>query len=497
MMDKRKKYLLGMGSLLVFLITIGVSYAYWMSTLSQTDKNIVTSDCFKIEFTDENDINLQNASPMYNKELYSFYQNATPYHFTITNTCESHATGVINLEILNTTKKLSDSYIDVILYNGTKNYLDIARSKTEAADVYSFKQFEGKYLGINIYDYSLINNPINPEKVLTDSLTAYKLHEFTLGPLKSKEFNLLEYVSAETPPTDEVINSTFESKITVTASYRTISNKKNVLLARGGCSFESDCQNTDTTRVFQDEYINNATSISFETTMDAPATYVASFDESEARDGSIMAYVVANESDASKYTIRFQTDGTYLMPSDSSFYFALFQNVTSIEGLENIDTRNVVNMSGMFVAMISLTSLDLSSFDTTNVTNMMGIFLEMDSLTALNVSNFNTSKVTDMMGMFNYLPSLQSLDVSSFDTSNVTNMMGMFGGCSALTNLDLSSFDTSNVTDMSMMFVANSNLNSITYGSNFIRKSDSNITDMYTDCPANKPTDTSWDGATY
>jgi len=465
-MDKRKKYLLGIGILLVFLITLGVSYAYWMLTFSQTDKNVVTSDCFKLTFTGENDINLQKTHPMYNKELYSFYGSATPYHFTITNTCKSSATGVINLETLSTAKKLDDSYIDVILYNGRKNYLDIAKSKTEASDVYSSKGEGQEYLGINIYDNSLTNNPINPEKVLTDSLTAYKLHEFSLGPLKSKEFNLLEYVSPETPPTDDVLNATFKSKITVTASYSNIPVKnENTLLARGCNPMGASC--TDTTRVFQDEYINNATSIVFETTMNAPTTYIASFDESEGKDGSIMAYVVANESDASKYTIRFQTDGTYFMPSDSSFYF-YFPSLTSIEGLENIDTSRVTNMMGMFFSLRNLTSLDLSSFDTSHVTNMSMMFV--------------TSGLT-------------SLDLSNFDTSNVTTMMGMFGEMPTLTTLNISSFNTSKVADMSMMFVANSNLTSINYGSNFIRKSGSNITDMYTECPANKPTDPSWDGA--
>jgi len=447
-MDKKKKYLLGIGVLLIFSIIIGISYAYWSLTLKQVDKNVVMSDCFKITFVGENDINLTNAYPMQDSELYSFYESATPYHFTITNTCESNASGVINLETLSSAKKLADDYIDVILYEGTKNYLDIAKANSESTDVYSTKGEGRVYNDINIYDYSLKGNPINTEKVLSEALTAYKLHEFTLEPLEVKQFNLLEYMSQDTPPIDEVMNASFESKITVTMNYQKAPEKS--MLRTRGCEY-SNC--TDITRVFQKDYINNATSIIFENTMDAPTTYVANFDESELQDKSIIAYVIANEDNPSTYTIRFQTNGIFLMPEDSSNYFRGFSKVTSIVGLENVDTSKVTNMKSMFSGMSSLTSLDLSNFETSNVTNMSSMFKGMTYLTNLDLSSFDTSKVTTMSSMFSGMSGLSNLNLSSlFDTSNVTNMSLMFDSCSGLTSLDLSSFDTSNVTNMSSMF---------------------------------------------
>jgi len=493
-MDKKKKYVIGLSVIVVALVAIGISYAYWMMTFTQPEKNVVTLDCFKVTFTGENDINLINAYPMQDDELYDFYKNATPYHFTITNVCESPASGVINLETLSSTKKLPDDYVDVILYDGTKNYLDIAKAKSENTDVYS-KMGEGReYNDINIYDNSLMNNLLNSEKVLTEALKAHRLHKFTLGSLESKEFHLLEYMSPDTPPVDEAMNATFESKITVTAYHNEIPESANILRKRERCNMESGCTNIDKTRVFQDEYINNATSIVFENTTVAPTTYVACFDESEARNGSIMAYVVANESDASKYTIRFQTEGTYLMPSDSSFYFLGFYNVTSLEGLENVDTSKVTDMSYMFLGCGRFTSLDLSNFDTSHVTNMSYMFayfndninLDLSSFDTsnvtnmsymfaqsvvvtphslsesptsralptitLNLSSFNTSKVTDMSYMFHWQRFLVSLDLSSFDTSNVINMSNMFVHCETLRSLNLSGFNTSKVTNMSSMF---------------------------------------------
>jgi len=91
-MDKKKKYIVGISVIAVILVAIGISYAYWMLTFKQAEENIVTLDCFKVTFTGENDINLTNAYPMQDDGLYSFYGSATPYHFTITNVCESNAT---------------------------------------------------------------------------------------------------------------------------------------------------------------------------------------------------------------------------------------------------------------------------------------------------------------------------------------------------------------------------------------------------------------------
>ena len=58
--------------LIVICTCIGLSYAYWRLTIVQSNNNLVTSDCFSLEFTDENDINLQNTYPMYDEELMNF-----------------------------------------------------------------------------------------------------------------------------------------------------------------------------------------------------------------------------------------------------------------------------------------------------------------------------------------------------------------------------------------------------------------------------------------
>ena len=141
-------------------------------------------------------------------------------------------------------------------------------------------------------------------------------------------------------------------------------------------------------------------------------------------------------------------------------------NVTEIEGLSQLDTSKVKNMSWMFGGLSSVTSLDISGFDTSNVTDMSYMFYGMSSVTSLDVSSFDTSNVTDMHSMFNFVSSLTSLDVSNFDTSNVTDMGYMFNAMNSITSLDVSVFDTSNVTTMQDMF-ADPSLNKLTLGDHF------------------------------
>ena len=134
-------------------------------------------------------------------------------------------------------------------------------------------------------------------------------------------------------------------------------------------------------------------------------------------------------------------------------------NVTNMSGMFNrsqattldvshFDTSNVTEMGGMF-SNSQATTLDVSNFDTSNVTGMGSMFSN-SRVTILDLSHFDTSKVTSMYAMFRNLK-VNSLDISNFNTSNVTNMSDMFSGSQA-TTIDVSNFDTSNVTGMSSMF---------------------------------------------
>ena len=127
-----------------------------------------------------------------------------------------------------------------------------------------------------------------------------------------------------------------------------------------------------------------------------------------------------------------------------SKWFSGCTNLTSIEGIENLNTSNVKYMNEMFGQCSNLETLDLSHFNTENVVNMSNMFNGCTKLHKLNISSFNTENVTNMYGMFYGCSSLETLDLSHFNTRYVRKdgMNYMFNGCSSLSSLDVSNFIT-------------------------------------------------------
>lgn len=127
-----------------------------------------------------------------------------------------------------------------------------------------------------------------------------------------------------------------------------------------------------------------------------------------------------------------------------SKWFSGCTNLTSIEGIENLNTSNVKYMNEMFGQCSNLETLDLSHFNTENVVNMSNMFNGCTKLRDLNISSFNTENVTNMYGMFYGCSSLETLDLSHFNTRYVrkNGMNYMFNGCSSLSSLDVSNFIT-------------------------------------------------------
>ena len=155
---------------------------------------------------------------------------------------------------------------------------------------------------------------------------------------------------------------------------------------------------------------------------------------------------------------------SYLPTETLNWFFNCF-NLTTIEGIANLKTDNVTNMTSMFTGCSSLTSLDLSSFNTENVEEMGAMFYGCSSLTSLDVSSFNTSNLRMMYNMFAKCSSLTSLDLSGFNTEKVEEMGAVFEGCSSLTSLDLSNFNTANVGTMYHLFKGCSSLTSLNLSS--------------------------------
>ena len=171
---------------------------------STKDSNVITSDCFSITFTDENDISLEQAYPLNKEEMISYLKTATPYHFTITNKCDSVARGYMNLETMPVEeKRLSDQYINALLYDGNTNLSDAIYFNTydyvlpSYIVLYPTKDSPDDF--ISHYSFLLNNADINEEKVISNSLTAYKLSDILLRAGESLEFNLLLWMDESTP----------------------------------------------------------------------------------------------------------------------------------------------------------------------------------------------------------------------------------------------------------------------------------------------------------
>ena len=290
---------------------------------------------------------------------------------------------------------------------------------------------------------------------------------------------------------------------------------------------------TDQTDFHTDFYRENIVNVTFLDNNKVPSNATESWNISEdEKHGGVIAYVVPNSNDNTKYDLYIGAKGGVIANPDSSNLFSKFYNIKTINFDNNLDTSGVVNMRNMFYCCTSLSIIDLSSFDTSNVTNMNNMFCMYDNntftvldnklttiifgdkfstknvvnieqmfvgcnkltnldvsnfdtsnvenmvsvfafcsnLTEIDVSNWNTSKVTNMSFLFANCTSLKSLDLKIFNTSNVTDMKHMFRSCSSLTSLNLCSFDTRKVTDMERMFSGINNINYIYVGSNFETK---------------------------
>ncbi len=512
--DRKTLLFIVVGVIGLCLITLGITYAYWILTKQQTGENVVNTACLNITFTEENDISLDKAYPMNEDQLASFLSSATPYHFIIHNECNDLASASINLESLAVSgKALEDEYIDAILYEDDYN-----------SNLNTNKKLTG-------------NTPNDENKVISDAKHAYSLYNFTLKANEERDFNLLLYMDPVTPMVDANMNASWKGKITLSTEYQ----EENTTIRQ--------ITRSDTNGMWG--YKDKLTKIvienkkSVKTAEDGGKIY-GPYDESADGYGGAQSYVVCDneEIDCTGYL---QGTNGIKANEDSSWLFQGFTNVTKIEGLENLDTSNVINMKYMFCNMTNLQELDLSSFDTSNVTNMSEMF-QGCNVTTLDLSMWDTSNVTDIGGIFRAMTELQQLNISNLDlsktdtflqlfalnnnlttinmsnailpqnsasllsgltslenvildnidTSHVNNMVAMFLNCSSLRQLDLSDFDTSNVIAMAGMFNGTTNLQSITFGPKFIHKPEATTNGMFGGCPSqDRPTGDTWNGVSF
>ena len=175
-MKKKSKFSLIIICLIITLVSIGLSYAYWRFTFISDNANKGTSGCFNIELAEEKDeINLTNAYPITDAEGLKL----KPYSFTLKNSCSIFAHYYVNLEMLEGTT-LNSKFIATKINSDAITTLD--KYKTAAT-------------------------------TMTGSTEARTIAEGYLGAGDSIDYTVSFWMDEDVTINDDAMNKVFKSKI--------------------------------------------------------------------------------------------------------------------------------------------------------------------------------------------------------------------------------------------------------------------------------------------
>ena len=302
----------------------------------------------------------------------------------------------------------------------------------------------------NITSYTVSFNTLTDQTI--EPQTIVHGHTMTKVNCPTKEEYTFKYwtlngekFDESTPITSDItLEAYFESGYPTLMNYSTSSNSNYML----GVDTRPALSGTKPTS--GSAYKNTVRSLTFLANGETPEEYYASWDVSEANDGTIILYYKSSDLYISSNAAKIN------LPSDCTNLFASYtsSSFTGFYGLDILMSDTTTIMKNMFSNCTKLTELDLSSFDTSNVTDMSNMFASCSSLTTLNISSFTTSKVTTMSNMFSGCSALTSLDVSNFDVSNVIDISYIFNNCIKISELNLSNWSNSKITSISRSFCA-------------------------------------------
>ena len=162
-------------------------------------------------------------------------------------------------------------------------------------------------------------------------------------------------------------------------------------------------------------------------------------------------------------------------------WFARFEQLQTVSGLQYLNTENVSSMAFMFQGCKALENIDVSLLNTTHVADMEYMFSDCENLKTIDLSAWRTGQLEDMSRMFNDCVSLEAVNFAGWNTANVIDMEGLFTGCEALTSIDLNAWNTANVQDMGRMFAGCVSLESVNIA-NFNTAKVQSIDRMFSEC---------------
>ena len=166
----------------------------------------------------------------------------------------------------------------------------------------------------------------------------------------------------------------------------------------------------------------------------------------------------------------------------------LFNNcakLVDISSLVNWDVSNITNTKFLFDNS-SLNNLNaLKNWDVSNVANMENIFNKTKINNLSGLENWDTSKVESLFNAFSNNYNLLDISaISNWNVSNVTYMYGIFMWDSKINSISgLENWDVSNVNDFSNMFRGLSKLNSASNIDNWNIEPNANFAYMFLNTP--------------
>ena len=199
-------------------------------------------------------------------------------------------------------------------------------------------------------------------------------------------------------------------------------------------------------------------------------------------------YTTAVTQDGSPNVNLYYVDTTAYILSNKTIQFPknchnMFYFLNTLESItfNNIETKDVQNMSAMFARCSSLQELDLEAFNTAKVTDFSSMFFKCEKLQNLNISTFETGEAENLNDMFSCCYKLVTLNLTHFNTGKVEKMAQMFYSCYALKELNISGFDTKNVANLTSVFYGCYALETVDLSS-FTTQSLEKVNQMFCDC---------------
>ena len=410
---KKNAYLL----LIALILLIGGTYAWFKLTIDNSKTNIIRAGKLKINLVDcEKDLILKNAVPVSDSK--GMQSEVCTFKVENTGTTSiDYSVYLDDTDELTTDERMNDKYVKFGL----------------------IKNDGDPKIG------ELPTTGVNPDRVLTSE---------KISGSTTDTYKLRVWINQDAD--NGVMGTIFAGKVRVdatqskppTANLKAIDKTQTISSVVFQVVNDTPTNTSNTNSKAKVKSLDNKNSSNVVKVASMKDQAAASYDISVEQDGSVMQYNVLNE-DGTTYTAYIEASRKIKAPTNSAGLLS-GSSITSIEGLENLDTSKVVNMSGFFSG-IRVASLDISSLNTSNVTNMTGMFSNTPNLITIDISTLDMSKVTTMYEMFRG-SGISSINLNNIDTSKVTSMYMTFGDTSNLRTIDLSPLNTSSVTDMSFMF---------------------------------------------